>query len=77
MLRQNPEAVQVGLTATPRSFEGGTEEERRDDEEITANNLRYFGDPFYEYDMAQGIEDGYLPACEVIRRVLGKNLEEE
>ena len=77
VLRQNPEAVQVGLTATPRSFEGGTEEERREDEEITANNLRYFGDPFYEYDMAQGIEDGYLPACEVIRRVLGKNLEEE
>ncbi|MEW6377808.1 MAG: DEAD/DEAH box helicase family protein [Thermodesulfobacteriota bacterium] len=68
VLRQNPEAVQIGLTATPRSFVGGTPEERREDEEITANNLRYFGDPIYEYDMAQGIEDGYLPACEVIRR---------
>ena len=74
VLRQNPEAVQVGLTATPRSFEGGTEEERREDEEITANNLRYFGDPFYEYDMAQGIEDGYLPACEVIRREVNLDL---
>jgi len=74
VLRQNPEAVQVGLTATPRSFEGGTEEERREDEEITANNLRYFGDPFYEYDMAQGIEDGYLPACEVIRREVNIDL---
>jgi type I restriction enzyme R subunit len=68
VLRQNPEAVQIGLTATPRSFIGGTPEERREDEEITANNLRYFGDPIYEYDMAQGIEDGYLPACEIIRR---------
>ena len=68
VLRQNPEAVQIGLTATPRSFEGGSEEERRQDEEITANNLEYFGEPVYEYDMAQGIEDGYLPACEIIRR---------
>jgi type I restriction enzyme R subunit len=68
VLRRNPDAIQVGLTATPRSFEGGSEAERREDEEITANNLTYFGDPVYEYDMAQGIEDGYLPACEIIRR---------
>lgn len=68
VLSQNTEAVQVGLTATPRSFEGGTQEERRGDEEITANNFRYFGNPVYEYDMTQGIEDGYLPACEIIRR---------
>jgi len=68
VLRQNPDAVQIGLTATPRSFEGGTEEERIGDEEITANNLKYFGEPVYEYDMAQGIEDGFLPACENIRR---------
>jgi type I restriction enzyme R subunit len=68
VLRRNPDAIQVGLTATPRSFEGGSDEERSVDEEITANNLTYFGDPVYEYDMAQGIEDGYLPACEIIRR---------
>jgi type I restriction enzyme R subunit len=68
VLRRNPDAIQAGLTATPRSFEGGSEAERREDEEITANNLTYFGDPVYEYDMAQGIEDGYLPACEIIRR---------
>jgi type I restriction enzyme R subunit len=67
-LRRNPKAVQVGLTATPRSFEGGNKEERSEDEEITANNLEYFGEPVYEYDMAQGIEDGYIAACEVIRR---------
>ena len=68
VLRRNPEAIQVGLTATPRSFEGGKYSERQIDEEITANNLEYFGEPVYEYDMAQGIEDGYLPACEVVRR---------
>jgi len=68
VLKRNSEAVQIGLTATPRYWEGGREEERKEDEEITANNLRYFGEPVYEYDMAQGIEDGYLPACEIIRR---------
>lgn len=68
VLRRNPDAIQVGLTATPRSFEGGSDEERSVDEEITANNLTYFGEPVYEYDMAQGIEDGYLPACEIIKR---------
>jgi len=35
------------------------------DAEITANNLAYFGDPAYEYDIAQAIEDGYLAACEI------------
>lgn len=68
VLKKNAEAVQIGLTATPRYWEGGAEEEKIEDREITANNLKYFGDPIYEYDMAQGIEDGYLPACEIIRR---------
>jgi len=68
VLRRNPEAVQIGLTATPRSFEGGTKEERSEDEEITANNLEYFGEPVYEYDMGQGIEDGYIAACEIIQK---------
>ena len=35
------------------------------DAEITANNLAYFGEPAYEYDIAQAIEDGYLAACEI------------
>jgi len=68
VLTRNPDAAQIGLTATPRYWEGGNENERKGDQEITANNLQYFGDPVYEYDMAQGIEDGYLPACEIIRR---------
>lgn len=74
VLRRNPKAVQIGLTATPRKFEGGTKEERYQDEEITANNLEYFGAPVYEYDMAQGIEDGYIAACEVIRREINLDL---
>ena len=68
VLKRNPDAVQIGLTATPRHWEAGAEDERKEDEEIMANNLQYFGKPVYEYDMAQGVEDGYLPACEIIRR---------
>ncbi|HEY6000546.1 MAG TPA: DEAD/DEAH box helicase family protein [bacterium] len=104
VLTRNRNAVQVGLTATPRQLAEtlkrqvqavnkdplphlqraaeGTEnlekarsadqsvgyEVTRDvlaDAEITANNLAYFGEPVYEYDIAQAIEDGYLAACEI------------
>jgi type I restriction enzyme R subunit len=34
VLRRNPDAIQVGLTATPRSFEGGSEAERREEKSI-------------------------------------------
>ncbi|MDD3773531.1 MAG: DEAD/DEAH box helicase family protein, partial [Weeksellaceae bacterium] len=74
ILKRNPDAIQIGLTATPRYWEGGNEVERKEDEEITANNIKYFGDPVYEYDMAQGIEDGYLPACEIIKRDINLDL---
>ena len=69
MLRRNPNAVQIGLTATPRRIEVGTRtKETVEDERIAADNIRHFGEPVYEYDMAQGIEDGYLAACEIVRR---------
>ena len=45
-----------------------TSEVSAEDRQITADNLKYFGEPVYEYDMAQGMEDGYLAACEVIQR---------
>ncbi|MBI3249671.1 MAG: DEAD/DEAH box helicase family protein [Deltaproteobacteria bacterium] len=69
VLTRNPAAVQIGLTATPRQL-GVSEDspETRGDLQISADNLRYFGEPVYEYDMSQGIEDGYLAACEIIRR---------
>jgi type I restriction enzyme, R subunit len=80
VLTRNPDAVQIGLTATPRHLEF-TERSREAlaDAEITADNLRYFGEPVYEYDMSQGIEDGYLAACELLRRdiFLDQNLQRE
>jgi restriction endonuclease S subunit/superfamily II DNA or RNA helicase len=66
ILKRNPAAVQIGLTATPRLIEVTQKTaEVTADERITANNIRYFGEPVYEYDMLQGVEDGYLAACEI------------
>jgi type I restriction enzyme R subunit len=39
-----------------------------EDAEITANNHQYFGEPVYEYTLIQAQEDGYLAACEIIKR---------
>jgi type I restriction enzyme R subunit len=69
VLTRNPDAVQVGLTATPRTIEFTEKsKEAEADAKTSADNLRYFGEPVYEYDMSQGIEDGYLAACEIVRR---------
>jgi len=69
VLTRNPNAVQIGLTATPREIEVTERtKEAAADLQVSADNLKHFGEPVYEYDMAQGIEDGYLAACE-IRRV--------
>ncbi|NLH98056.1 MAG: DEAD/DEAH box helicase family protein [Chthonomonadales bacterium] len=66
VLKRNSSAVHIGLTATPRKFKcAEATAEARQDAEITANNIDYFGEPVYEYDMAQAIEDGYLAACEI------------
>lgn len=66
VLTRNKNAVHVGLTATPRQLECKEETaEAKQDAEITANNVAYFGEPAYEYDIAQAIEDGYLAACEI------------
>jgi type I restriction enzyme R subunit len=70
VLRRNPSAVQIGLTATPRQLAESARNspEALADQRITADNIQHFGEPVYEYDMAQGIEDGYLAACEIVRR---------
>ncbi len=104
VLTRNKNAVQIGLTATPRKLAEslkrrveesntgyleqlpvaaggdvrieriglvdpltpyGTTPEILADAQITANNLAYFGEAAYEYDIAQAIEDGYLAACEI------------
>jgi type I restriction enzyme R subunit len=66
VLTRNKNAVHIGLTATPRQIKCKEETpEFKQDVEITANNIEYFGEPVYEYDIAQAIEDGYLAACEI------------
>jgi len=68
VLTRNPDAVQIGLTATPRVIEVSEKsKEAAADLQICADNIKHFGEPVYEYDMAQGIEDGYLAACEIHR----------
>ncbi len=68
VLKRNPAAVQVGLTATPRQLKGIDWGEFPEDEKVTGDNIHYFGEPVYEYDMSQGMDDGYLAACEIIQR---------
>jgi type I restriction enzyme R subunit len=67
VLRRNPNAIHIGLTATPRKLEE-SEKGTKEDLEITANNRRYFGEPVYEYTLIQAQEDGYLAACEIVKR---------
>ena len=69
VLDRNPNAIHIGLTATPREIDTGeadavdAAEERR----ISADNYRYFGAPAYEYSIAQAMQDGYLAAMEIVR----------
>lgn len=67
VLRRNPNAIHIGLTATPRKL-AESKNATAEDQEITANNLTYFGEPVYEYTLIQAQEDGYLAACEIVKR---------
>lgn len=67
VLRRNPNAIHIGLTATPRQL-AESKNVSAEDQEITANNLQYFGEPVYEYTLIQAQEDGYLAACEIVKR---------
>ena len=80
VLTRNPDAVQIGLTATPRQTTvSGTNKEAETNNRITADNVQHFGEPAYEYDIACGIEDGYLAACEIVQRnvILDRFAEEK
>lgn len=70
VLRRNPGAIHMGLTATPRKLEGAerNSDDAKADEAITAHNIEYFGEPVYEYSLTQAQEDGYLAACEIVKR---------
>lgn len=67
VLKRNSNAIQIGLTATPRQLRE-SKKNTAEDEEITANNKKYFGEPVYEYTLIQAQEDGYLAACEIVKR---------
>jgi len=67
VLLRNPYAIQIGLTATPRQLRE-SKNQSREDSLITANNLKYFGETVYEYTLIQAQEDGYLAACEIVKR---------
>jgi len=56
------EAIQVGLTATPK-------------ETKYVSNIDYFGEPIYEYSLKQGIEDGFLAPFRKIQVDLDIDLE--
>ncbi|WNV06035.1 DEAD/DEAH box helicase family protein [Candidatus Methylospira mobilis] len=67
VLLRNPNAIHIGLTATPRQLRE-SRTQTAEDAQITANNLKYFGEPVYEYSLIQAQEDGYLAACEIVKR---------
>lgn len=76
VLTRNPNAIHIGLTATPRKLKepkrakqsAEVEKAIAEDDAITAHNVQYFGEPVYEYTLAQTQEDGYLAACEIVKR---------
>ena len=75
ILSDNPDAVHIGLTATPRTLSARRTTVAAQDQAITAHNLEYFGDPVYEYTLGTGQEDGYLAACEVVRRTVDLDID--
>jgi len=53
-------------TACPRARHGvPVPPEIQADLQITADNIKHFGEPVYEYDMSRGTGDGYLALCEI------------
>ncbi|HMF12876.1 MAG TPA: type I restriction-modification enzyme R subunit C-terminal domain-containing protein [Gemmataceae bacterium] len=71
ILERNQDAIQVGLTATPREIQlpeceeeetkGCIEQDRR----LLADNIKYFSEPVYDYPYLQGVADGYLAPVDI------------
>ena len=55
-------AIQIGLTATPKETE-------------YVSNITYFGEPVYTYSLKQGIQDGFLAPYKVIRIDIDKDVD--
>lgn len=56
------DAIQVGMTATPK-------------ENKKVSNIDYFGEPLITYKLNDGIDDGFLAPYKVIRVNINKDLE--
>jgi type I restriction enzyme R subunit len=67
VLKRNPNAIHIGLTATPRQLIQRPDV-LKEDADITANNFDYFGKPVYEYTLVEAQQDGYLAACQIVER---------
>jgi type I restriction enzyme R subunit len=71
ILENNKDAMQIGLTATPRHIrvrkidDEQTQKGVEQDKRKLADNYNYFGEPPYEYSYWQGVEDGYLAPAEI------------
>lgn len=55
-------AIQIGLTATPKETE-------------YVSNITYFGKPVYTYSLKQGIQDGFLAPYKVIKIDIDKDID--
>jgi type I restriction enzyme, R subunit len=55
-------AIQIGLTATPKETE-------------YVSNMTYFGKPVYTYSLKQGIQDGFLAPYKVIKIDIDKDVD--
>jgi type I restriction enzyme R subunit len=55
-------AIQIGLTATPKETE-------------YVSNITYFGEPVYTYSLKQGIQDGFLAPYKVIKINIDKDID--
>lgn len=55
-------AVQIGLTATPKETE-------------YVSNLTYFNEPVYTYTLKQGIQDGFLAPYKVVKIDIDKDVD--
>lgn len=55
-------AVQIGLTATPKETE-------------YVSNITYFGEPVYTYSLKQGIQDGFLAPYKVVKIDIDKDVD--
>lgn len=55
-------AIQIGLTATPKETE-------------YVSNMTYFGSPAYTYSLKEGIQDGFLAPYKVIKIDIDKDVD--